>query len=67
MKAGTPPEPGRSRLTISTYRVTAEGRQHGRTQERRYDAGSAPGRLLPDSLTWPPCRCPLCRRFSELS
>ncbi|MEU3731102.1 hypothetical protein AB0E81_17005 [Streptomyces sp. NPDC033538] len=59
MNAGTPPEPGRSRLTISTYRVTREGRESDRSKERVYAGGGDPD-WLPDSLTWPPCRCPLC-------
>ncbi|MCV2459432.1 hypothetical protein OEB94_09180 [Streptomyces sp. ICN988] len=64
MNAGTPPEPGKSRLTISTYRVTRDGRESGRTKEHTYHAGGAPD-WLPDSLTWPPCRCYLCRSRRE--
>ncbi|GHE04137.1 hypothetical protein GCM10010339_34510 [Streptomyces alanosinicus] len=59
MTAGTPPEPGKSRMTISTYRLSREGRRVGGTDERTYDVGDPA--QLPDSLTWPPCRCPRCR------
>jgi hypothetical protein len=46
-------------MTISTYRLTGDGRQIGKTEERTYDGGNPA--QLPDSLTWPPCRCPRCR------
>ncbi|WP_309032852.1 hypothetical protein [Streptomyces alfalfae] len=59
MNAGTPPEPGTSRMTISTYRLTRDGRRSGGTEERTYHGVGGPG-WLPDSLTWPPCRCPRC-------
>ncbi|MCZ9336563.1 hypothetical protein NGM37_02090, partial [Streptomyces sp. TRM76130] len=61
VNAGTPPEPGASRMTISTYRVTREGHRSGGTEERTYHGVGGPGRL-PDSLTWPPCRYPRCEK-----
>ncbi|CAL9544890.1 hypothetical protein SUDANB145_04300 [Streptomyces sp. enrichment culture] len=60
MNAGTPPEPGQSRMTITTYRVTREGHRSSGTTTRVYAAAGTPY-SIPDSLTWPPCRCHLCR------
>ncbi|GHH88306.1 hypothetical protein GCM10017771_33010 [Streptomyces capitiformicae] len=59
MKAGTPPEPGTSRLTISAYRLDSNGRRVGVTVPTAYTPG--PATLASVSLGWPPCRCPRCR------
>lgn len=59
MNAGTPPEPGKSRMTISTYRLNGAGRRVGTAEPTAYAPGT--GTLPPVSLAWPPCRCPRCR------
>lgn len=41
MKAGTPPEPGTSRLTISIYRLDGDGRRVGVTEPTAYAPGAA--------------------------
>ncbi|ANP48373.1 hypothetical protein J2Z21_005964 [Streptomyces griseochromogenes] len=60
MNAGTPPQPGESRLTIHIYRLTPDGKHLGRSSRHTITANPDPERLV-DSLTWPPCRCPHCR------
>ncbi|WP_171111905.1 MULTISPECIES: hypothetical protein [unclassified Streptomyces] len=60
MNAGTPPEPGTSRMTIETYRVGPDGKHVGRTRQRTVTATPDPERVA-DSLAWPPCHCPRCR------
>lgn len=59
MNAGTPPERGKSRMTISTYRLDGAGRRVGVAEPTAYAPGA--GTLPPVSLAWPPCRCPRCR------
>ncbi|MDX3642362.1 hypothetical protein [Streptomyces sp. MB09-02B] len=59
MNAGTPPQPGKSRLTISTYRLDGDGRRIGMAEPTAYAPGTTT--LAPVSLGWPPCRCPRCR------
>lgn len=59
MIAGTPPEPGRSRMTINTYRLNDDGRRVRVAEPTAYAPGT--GTLPPVSLAWPPCRCPHCR------
>jgi hypothetical protein len=60
VNAGTPPEPGMSRMTIGTYRVGPDGERLGRTRRQTYRPVPDPERLV-DSLSWPPCRCFRCR------
>ncbi|WP_409470912.1 hypothetical protein [Streptomyces sp. HC307] len=60
MNAGTPPELGKSHLTIETYRLTPDGERVGRTRRRTIKATPDPERVA-DSLAWPPCECPHCR------
>ncbi len=59
MNAGTPPEPGASRLTISTYRLDGDGRPVRATEPTTYAPGTAT--VPPVSPGWPPCHCPRCR------
>ena len=59
MNAGTPPEPGASRLTISTYRLDGGGRPVDASKPTVYVPGTAV--VVPVSLAWPPCHCPRCR------
>ncbi|OIJ85422.1 hypothetical protein [Streptomyces colonosanans] len=59
MNAGTPPEPGASRIELRTYRVDRDGRRVGPDRVRVH-AGAAPA-AVPKTLWWPPCRCPRCR------
>ncbi|MEV5984539.1 hypothetical protein AB0L85_05890 [Streptomyces sp. NPDC052051] len=59
MRAGTPPEPGASRIELRTYRVDRNGQRLGPDQVRVHD-GTAQS-AVPDTLWWPPCRCPRCR------
>jgi hypothetical protein len=60
VKAGTPPEPGTSQMTIETYRIRADGTRVGPTLRRTVRAVPDPERVI-DSLSWPPCRCLRCR------
>jgi hypothetical protein len=60
VRAGTPPEPGMSRLTIETYRMTPDGNRVGRSRRRTVSAESDLDQLLPDAMSWPPCRCHRC-------
>jgi hypothetical protein len=60
VNAGIPPERGKSRLIIETYRVGPDGRRVGGTRRRTVLADPDPG-WVADSLAWPPCRCPRCR------
>jgi hypothetical protein len=60
VNAGTPPEPGMSRLTITTYRITADGERVGPVRQRTVRATPDP-EWVADSLAWPTCRCPRCR------
>lgn len=60
MKAGTPPEPGMSRMTIETYRIGPDGERVGGLRRSTVRATPAP-EWIADSLAWPPCRCPRCR------
>jgi len=59
VNAGTPPEPGASRIELRTYRVDRDGRRVG-PDDVRVHAGAAPA-AVPRTLWWPPCRCPRCR------
>ncbi|NUP22909.1 MAG: hypothetical protein HOZ81_44000 [Streptomyces sp.] len=64
MRAGTPPEPGTSRMTIETYRIGPDGERIGRT--RRHTVKAAPDlERIADSLAWPPCRCRRCRTGTD--
>ncbi|MEV7288628.1 hypothetical protein AB0O01_29480 [Streptomyces sp. NPDC093252] len=64
MNAGTPPTPGTSRMTIEIYRVGPDGRRLTPTLRRTYRPGPGP-LTLPDSLRWPPCRCPRCHTAGQ--
>ncbi|MEV4226973.1 hypothetical protein AB0J81_07665 [Streptomyces bobili] len=59
MNAGTPPEPGTSRLTLRTYRVDRNGQRVGSPQTRTHD-GTGDPTALPDYSPWPRCRCFRC-------
>ncbi|MFF3403636.1 hypothetical protein ACFYW6_34715 [Streptomyces sp. NPDC002659] len=54
-----PEETGRHRMTLRVYRVGADG-----TVTREYASVVAVGGAdmpVPQSLAFPPCRCPRCR------
>ena len=58
MNAGTPPEPGASRIELRTYRVDPDGRRAAPAPARVHTGVAPPA--VPD-MSWPPCRCPRCR------
>ena len=58
MNAGTPPEPGASRIELRTYRVDPDGRRADPAPARVHTGVAPPA--VPD-MSWPPCRCPRCR------
>lgn len=55
MNAGTPPEPGKSRMITETYRVTLDGRRVTQSRRRTIKATPDP-EWVADSLAWP---CPV--------
>ncbi len=58
MNAGTPPS-GTSRMTLHTYRLTADGQQVSVFGPRTVAGRPDPERLV-ESMAWPPCRCSRC-------
>ncbi|APY87822.1 hypothetical protein DCW30_09130 [Streptomyces alfalfae] len=57
MNAGTSSEPGKSRMTISTYRLTGDGRQIGKAEEHTTTAAPCPAARLADVAALPLPRC----------
>ncbi|MFE2729124.1 hypothetical protein [Kitasatospora sp. NPDC059327] len=56
-----PPEERQRGLTISTYRIAADGTRYNATDPVTLDPDDVSAHAYHPSATWPTCRCPLHR------